>query len=72
MLRDVFGGARGPVADALCLNAGVAITAAGIAKTPAEGVAIAQEVQRAGKGGDVLAKWIEVSQREAAREKAQA
>ena len=33
---------RGPVADALCLNAGVALAAAGIASTPKEGVAMAQ------------------------------
>lgn len=63
MLKDVFGGQRGPVADALNLNAGVALCAADIAKTPAEGVAMAQDVQRAGKAGDVLAKWIEVSQK---------
>jgi len=62
MLQDVFGGQRGPVADALCLNAGVAITAAGIAATPAEGVAMAQEVQRSGKAATVLQKWIDLSQ----------
>lgn len=62
MLRDAFGGQQGPVADALCLNAGVALVAAGLAATPAEGVAIAQEVQRLGKPGDVLARWVERSQ----------
>lgn len=34
----------GPVADALNLNAGVALAAAQVANSPAEGVAIAQEV----------------------------
>jgi len=62
ILRDAFGGRQGPVADALCLNAGVALAAAGVASTPAEGVAMAQEAQRSGKAGDVLAHWITRSQ----------
>lgn len=69
MLKDVFGGQRGPVADALVLNAGVALCAADLAKTPAEGVAMAQEVQRSGKAGQTLAKWVEVSQAQKALEK---
>lgn len=42
ILSDVFGGARGSVADALNLNAGVALAAAEIAASPVEGVAMAQ------------------------------
>jgi anthranilate phosphoribosyltransferase len=42
ILMDVFGGARGPVADALNLNAGVALAACELAASPAEGVAMAQ------------------------------
>jgi anthranilate phosphoribosyltransferase len=42
ILSDVFGGTRGAVADALNLNAGVALAAAEIAASPAEGVAMAQ------------------------------
>ena len=42
ILADAFGGARGPVADALNLNAGVALAACEVAATPAEGVAMAQ------------------------------
>ena len=42
ILTDVFGGARGPIADALNLNAGVALAACEVAATPAEGVAMAQ------------------------------
>eukprot|EP00967_Tisochrysis_lutea_P066634 scaffold86891_cov17-Tisochrysis_lutea.AAC.1 len=68
ILMDVFGGAQGPVADALNLNAGVALAAAQIAPDPATGVAMAQEVQRAGKAGGVLERWIETSKREAAAE----
>ena len=62
ILRDVFAGQRGAVADALNLNAGYALAAANVAKDPREGVAMAQEAQRAGKPADVLQKWIEVSQ----------
>lgn len=61
ILQDTFGGSRGPVADALNLNAGVALAAAHVAATPAEGIRMAQEVQRSGKAGDVLRTWIEVS-----------
>jgi anthranilate phosphoribosyltransferase len=42
ILIDVFGGQTGPVADALCLNAGVALAAAKVASTPQEGVKMAQ------------------------------
>lgn len=42
ILSDVFGGVRGPVADALNLNAGVALAACEAAASPAEGVAMAQ------------------------------
>jgi len=62
ILRDVFAGQQGAVADALNLNAGYALAAANVAKDPREGVAMAQEAQRAGKPADVLQKWIEVSQ----------
>jgi anthranilate phosphoribosyltransferase len=62
ILRDVFGGERGAVADALNLNAGYALAAANVAKDPKEGVAMAQEAQRSGKAADVLQKWITVSQ----------
>ncbi len=42
ILLDVFGGQKGAVADALNLNAGVALAAAKIAKSPQEGVQMAQ------------------------------
>ena len=42
ILMDVFAGARGAVADALCLNAGVALAAATVAPSPEEGVKMAQ------------------------------
>ena len=45
-IRDAFNGKRGPVADALILNAGVALAACGKAPSPAAGVLLAQEAQR--------------------------
>jgi anthranilate phosphoribosyltransferase len=57
------------VADALCLNAGYALAACQVASSPQEGVKMAQEAQRAGKPGDVLSKWVAVSQAAAAAEK---
>ena len=68
ILRDVFGGAQNAVADALNLNAGFALAAGGIAATPEDGIAMAQEAQRAGKAGDTLARWVETSQAERAKE----
>jgi Glycosyl transferase family, a/b domain len=47
--QEVFGGERNAIADALNLNAGVALHAADVASSPAEGVARAQEAQRSGK-----------------------
>ena len=42
ILRDVFGGQQGAVADALCLNAGVALAACQVADTPQDGIKMAQ------------------------------
>eukprot|EP00798_Chlamydomonas_sp_ICE-L_P003253 gene3253-13276_t len=61
ILRDVFGGMRGPVADALNLNAGVALASCKVAATPQEGVAMAQEIQRSGAAAGTLEKWIAVN-----------
>ena len=71
ILADVFGGARSAVADALNLNAGVALAAAGLADTPEDGVALAQETQRAGKAGGTLARWSAASAAAAAAEAAE-
>uniref|UniRef100_A0A1D2A5Q7 anthranilate phosphoribosyltransferase n=2 Tax=Auxenochlorella protothecoides TaxID=3075 RepID=A0A1D2A5Q7_AUXPR len=61
ILEDVFGGGRGPVADALNLNAGVALCAAGVVASAEDGVALAQETQRRGAPGETLARWRAVS-----------
>jgi anthranilate phosphoribosyltransferase len=52
----------GPVADALNLNAGVALAACKVVDNAIDGVALAQEVQRSGKGLEVMKKWVEASQ----------
>ena len=57
MLRDVFGGQKGPVADALNLNAGFALAANGIAESPMEGLAMAREAQESGGAAGVLEAW---------------
>lgn len=62
ILKDVFGGSRNPVADALNLNAGVALAAARVASDVKEGICMAQEAQRSGKAGDTLNAWIKCSQ----------
>lgn len=62
LLMDVFGGERNAIADALNLNAGVALHAAGLVASAQEGVSRAQEAQRRGDAATVLSKWIEVSQ----------
>lgn len=43
-----------------------------VAKDPKEGIAMAQEAQRAGKAAVVLEQWVALSQHEAAEEKATA
>ena len=42
ILMDVFGGQRGPVADALNLNAGVALAACQLADDARDGIKMAQ------------------------------
>ena len=52
MLTDALGGEKGPVADCLMLNAGVAMAAAAQAESVEEGVAMCKEAHAQGKGGD--------------------
>jgi len=68
MLRDVFGGQKGPVADALNLNAAFALAANGLAKSPAEGLAMAREAQESGGAGRVLEAWSKESHAQKALE----
>lgn len=72
ILRRAFEGERSAVADALILNAGYALAAAGVAGDPKEGVAMAREAQEKGEPARVLKAWAEVSLRERAKEEAAA
>mmetsp|Transcript_8750 Transcript_8750/g.28878 ORF Transcript_8750/g.28878 Transcript_8750/m.28878 type:complete len:412 (-) Transcript_8750:89-1324(-) len=61
ILMDTFAGQKGAVADALILNAGVALAACETAKDVPEGIAMAQEAHRLGKGADTLKAWAALS-----------
>jgi anthranilate phosphoribosyltransferase len=61
MLTDALGGEKGPVADCLMLNAGVAMAAANQAESVAEGVAMCKEAHAKGLGGATLKNWVELS-----------
>ncbi|KAL3699292.1 hypothetical protein R1sor_017314 [Riccia sorocarpa] len=63
ILRDVLGGQRGPIADALILNAGAGLMACGFTKNLGDGVTLAREVQRSGKANHTLDAWISLSQK---------
>lgn len=68
ILRDVFEGKRGPVADALILNAGYALAACEVASGPVEGIELARKAQESGAAAETLKKWVQASQECYARE----
>ena len=70
MLTDALGGEKGPVADCLMLNAGVAMAAAAQASSVEGGRRDVQEAHAQGKGGDTLRAWVELSQKLRAEEDA--
>jgi anthranilate phosphoribosyltransferase len=69
VLRDVFSGEQGPIADSLILNAGAGLMACGAVEDLGAGVALAREVHRSGKANVVLDAWIDLSQKLKAEER---
>ena len=62
ILRAALEGEKGPVAETLILNAGVAMAAAQQAKDVVEGIAMAREAHESGKAGKTLDSWIKLTQ----------
>lgn len=60
--REILGGARGPRRDVVLLNASAALRAAGLAGDWREGLGLAAEAVDTGRAGEVLERWVRVSQ----------
>jgi anthranilate phosphoribosyltransferase len=59
--RSVLAGTPGPARDIVLLNAAAALTVAGKAADPAEGLALAAASIDEGRASDVLDRWLTVS-----------
>lgn len=60
-IREVLLGRQGPALDICLANAAFAIVAGGLAKTPAEGVALARRAVQSGKAQTVLERLVSYS-----------
>lgn len=60
--RELLSGAKGPRRDVVLLNASAALRAAGLAKDWKEGIGLAAEAIDKGRAGQVLQRWITISQ----------
>ena len=59
--HDLLDGAKGPRRDVVLLNASAALRAAGLAKDWKEGIGLAAEAIDKGRAGEVLQRWVTIS-----------
>jgi len=63
LVRSVLDNESGPARDIVVLNAGVALYAANVAATMAEGVALAREAIAAGKAAQKMVQFVDACKR---------
>jgi len=63
LVRSVLGNENGPARDIVVLNAGVALYAANLATTMAEGIAMAREAVASGKAAAKMDQFVAATQR---------
>lgn len=63
IIKKVFAGQQGAVADALILNAGAAVWIFGKTATLGDGIQVARKALKEGKALEVLEKWVALSKK---------
>ncbi|MCX7725295.1 MAG: anthranilate phosphoribosyltransferase [Chitinispirillaceae bacterium] len=62
IIKNILNGNKGPQRDIVCLNAGFALCASGISKTPQDGIKKAEEAIDSGRAKEILLSLIEFTQ----------